>query len=139
MNLLVCGGRDFAMVKQKDHWVYDKELFNFGLSCVETLQPTKIVTGGASGADDIGRTYALKNNVDYEEYLPDWDRFGRSAGPIRNSEMLRKEDIDLVLAFPGGRGTTDMINKALKQGIRVYEIYRSEQQYIRGPDKPDNS
>jgi hypothetical protein len=51
-----------------------------------------------------------------------WDRYGEAAGPIRNAWMLEFGKPDLVVAFPGGRGTADMISKARKAGIEVCEV-----------------
>ena len=49
----------------------------------------------------------------------EWDKYGVSAGPIRNQKMIDEGKPDLVFAFPGGRGTTDMIRRAAVAGIRV--------------------
>lgn len=49
-------------------------------------------------------------------------KYGKSAGPIRNQTMLDDGKPDLVLAFPGGRGTADMVAKAEKHGIPVRRI-----------------
>ena len=50
---------------------------------------------------------------------------GRAAGPIRNSEMIKyaaESEVPVVVAFvsPRSKGTMDTVNKAKKQGFRVY-------------------
>jgi len=51
-----------------------------------------------------------------------WSKHGRAAGPIRNQEMIDECKPDLVVAFPGGRGTADMVRRAKAAGIRVIEV-----------------
>ena len=57
----------------------------------------------------------------------DWIRHGRAAGPIRNEQMLREGCPDLVVAFhddPGlGRGTADMVRRALAAGVPVRFVH----------------
>ncbi len=51
--------------------------------------------------------------------MADWTTHGRAAGPIRNARMLAEYHPDLVIAFPGGRGTLDMVSKAERAGVAV--------------------
>ncbi|MEM9912925.1 MAG: hypothetical protein AAF922_19365 [Pseudomonadota bacterium] len=46
---------------------------------------------------------------------------GRAAGPIRNKEMLDEGCPDLVVAFPGGRGTANMVKQAQAAGVEVLD------------------
>lgn len=80
-----------------------------------------IISGGASGVDSIAIDWAIVNWVTFEEYKADWKTYGKSAGMIRNKQML-DSGIDLVIAFPGGKGTTNMVNIAKKAGVSVKEI-----------------
>ncbi len=57
-----------------------------------------------------------------EVYEADWHEHGRAAGPIRNARMIAEGRPDLVIAFPGGRGTADMVSRARKAGIEVREV-----------------
>ena len=50
-----------------------------------------------------------------------WGKFGDAAGPIRNAKML-EEELDLVVAFPGGAGTADMVRRSKKAGFKVMEV-----------------
>lgn len=59
------------------------------------------------------------------KHLPfeaDWHTHGRAAGPIRNRRMIEEGKPDLVVAFPGGRGTANMVNQARAAGIEVREV-----------------
>lgn len=79
-----------------------------------------VVHGAARGADTIAANWARENGLRCYAYPADWTRHGRSAGHIRNRQMLNHEDgIDLVVAFPGGKGTAGMIKLAEKANIPV--------------------
>ncbi len=106
MRVIVCGGRDYA----------DKEAITAELSL---LSPgTVVVHGGARGADAIAGEVAKALGLPVEAHPADWQRWGRGAGPRRNAEMLAL-GADLVLAFPGGRGTEDMVRRARAVGVPV--------------------
>lgn len=85
-----------------------------------------IIQGGASGADLLAREWCkevmnvkcITESVTQEE----WKRYGRYAGNIRNQRMLDMHAPDLVLAFPGGKGTADMVRRARHYGVPVKEV-----------------
>ena len=84
-----------------------------------------IITGGASGADEVAQDWAIVNWCQFETYPvtpEEWARLGKKAGPLRNARMLAEGKPDLVLAFPGGTGTADMVSKAKAAGVPVREI-----------------
>lgn len=114
MRVLVCGGRSFAdmdaMCAALDRIVLSKA----GLSV--------IIHGGASGADALAAQYAESEGANVAVYPADWKTHGRAAGPIRNQQMLDEGKPDLVLAFPGGRGTADMVRRAKAAGVPVREV-----------------
>jgi hypothetical protein len=112
LRLLVCGGRDFNDMAAAFP-VIDRLHATDGISC--------IIQGGASGADYIAARWAFMRDVLAEEYCADWNKYGRAAGPIRNGQMITEGKPDLVLAFPGGRGTQDMKRRAIAAGIRVID------------------
>jgi len=84
---------------------------------------TFIIEGGAKGADTCGREWAKMIGCGHKTYSADWERYGKAAGPIRNSEMLEIGQPELVLAFHSdiekSKGTKDMIQRANKAGIEV--------------------
>jgi hypothetical protein len=55
-------------------------------------------------------------------YQADWKGLGRKAGPIRHQQMLDESQPALVVAFPGGRGTADMVCRARGADIEVIEV-----------------
>lgn len=81
-----------------------------------------IISGKAKGADTVAIEWAVVNWCSWEEYPADWEQYGKAAGPIRNQRMLDEGKPDLVIAFPGGTGTADMVRRAKAAGIEVREI-----------------
>jgi uncharacterized phage-like protein YoqJ len=78
-----------------------------------------IITGGAKGADELGKEYAKINEIDHFEYLPEWEKYGRSAGPIRNKKMIEAADGLLAIWDGSSKGTAHIISEARKKGIFV--------------------
>ncbi len=112
MRVLVCGSRN---------WKDGERILNI----IKTFpKGTVIIEGGARGADTIAKLSAIKCKFEYEEYPAQWDKFGKSAGPIRNKQMLVEGKPELVLAFrmPNARGTQNMIDQATEAGVPV-EVY----------------
>jgi len=83
---------------------------------------TVIIQGGAKGADECARRWANEHSVGCETYHADWKKYGKAAGPIRNRKMLDLGNPDLVIAFPGGNGTQNMVALARQNYIEVKEI-----------------
>lgn len=113
MRVLVCGGRDF-----NDYvYVYDV------LSDLHDETPvTHVIVGGASGADYWGEAWAYNTRIPFTVFKPEWKKHGKAAGPIRNDKMIKEGRPDIVIAFPGGRGTADMVSRAKAASIPVREI-----------------
>jgi predicted Rossmann-fold nucleotide-binding protein len=113
MRVLVCGGRDYSD-QARVNAVLDKLHAEAGIDF--------IIQGGARGADRHAATWALLNRIAGQVFEADWENQGSFAGPARNKRMLEEGKPDLVIAFPGGRGTADMVRKARKAGVQVVEI-----------------
>lgn len=113
--ILVCGGRDYD----------DRSALHGALSVLVHVLGGRdkviIIHGAARGADTLAKRWAENNNVRQYGFPAQWDEYGKSAGPIRNREML-KEDPYVVLAFPGGTGTADMVSVAREAGVKVIEV-----------------
>mgnify|MGYP001596691982 FL=1 len=113
MRVLVCGGRGFT---------------NCGLvwATLDQLARTDsidcIIEGDAPGADRIAGAWAKRRRIDLRLFPADWKQHGRAAAPIRNQKMLDEGKPDFVIAFPGGKGTADMVHRAKKAGIPIASI-----------------
>lgn len=119
---LVCGGRDFS----------DTRLFLHAMNKLvqERGQPDRIIHGGARGADRFAGNWAAEIEIDCHVYYAKWQRQGHKAGPLRNQRMIDDGKPTLVIAFPGARGTADMVKRATMAGIETIEIAISGQMAI---------
>ena len=109
---LVCGGRKF----------YDYEYMCRVLDEIVDIYgvPDVVVHGAAEGADSLAHKWAGKRGIHREPVPADWNTYGvRRAGVRRNEEMLQRFPISLVIAFPGGNGTADMIQRSERAGLDV--------------------
>lgn len=113
MKFLICGGRDF-----EDRPFFDRVMHNvtnyWGM-------PKLVIHGMARGADTLADRWALDNGILVRGFPADWNRHGRAAGAIRNQQMLDEGRPDLVIAFPGGPGTADMVRRAQMVGVQVVD------------------
>lgn len=119
IRVIVCGGRDF---NERD--------FIHNTLCDLDAQHGPfdvIVHGAATGADNEGMIWAQTMGRRQLPMVADWHRHGRAAGPIRNQRMIDDGKPDLVVAFPGGKGTADMVKRAKAAGIKVIEVPHGSQ------------
>ena len=111
MAILVTGGRTYAL-----DWLVWRALDG------EADPGTVIVQGGSPrGADYHARTWADAHGHPCVSVLAPWRYHGPKAGPLRNAWMLSLFKVDLVLAFTGGKGTQDMVERARAAGIPVVQ------------------
>lgn len=112
MRVLVCGGRDFT----------DEEHFASAMKKADVIHgPFHVIIQGEckTGADKMARSWAIYNQADEVGFHADWTKHGRAAGPLRNQRMIDAGKPDLVIAFPGGKGTADMVRRAEAAGVKV--------------------
>jgi hypothetical protein len=107
-SVIVCGGRAY-----RDKAFLDKFLSEFLIIVDFDI----LIEGGALGADRLAREWALSRGVHVATVNAMWNR-GKGAGPARNRAMLSLRP-DYVIAFPGGRGTQNMMTQAERAGVRV--------------------
>lgn len=116
MRILVCGGRDYQNVSAVRH----------ALTALHAKRGiTLIIEGGALGPDRLAREWAIASGIPHQTFDADWKAHGKAAGPLRNGRMIAEGKPDGVVAFPGGRGTADMIGKAQAAGVKVWQPIKS--------------
>lgn len=129
-TILVCGGRYYGnralVFKTLDTLLTDRGWHPSDI---------RVITGGASGADSLGIQWAKDRGAAYKPYYADWDdlshpnavikrrkngkKYDALAGHRRNQKMLDREHPLVVVAFPGGTGTADMISRAKIEDVEV--------------------
>ena len=127
----VCGGRKYANGRRV-YAVLDRLHRHYGIG--------RLFHGDATGADAWASVWRFEMSVwssalglapsPFEQPYPaNWrpnGKLDRSAGPRRNAEMLAAElahgPVHLLVAFPGGRGTADMVRRAREAGVPVFEV-----------------
>lgn len=94
-------------------------------SVINDLLPDNItvVSGGARGVDTWAEEAARARGLKVVIYPAYWDRFGRSAGYIRNEDIVA--NCDEVIAFwdQHSRGTKHTIDIARRDGKPVHIFY----------------
>ena len=106
MRVLICGDR-----------FYDKVFFIEDF--VKTLPKGSVVIQGEcpfGGADLIAKAAAEEHGYEHDDYPADWTKFGKGAGPIRNTRMIKEGKPDVVVAFhdniSSSKGSKNMLAQA---------------------------
>jgi len=111
MRVLICGDRNWSDLQTMENFFQKLD------------KDTLIIEGEARGADTMARQLAEKYRFNLLPFKAEWEKYGRAAGPIRNSKMLIEGKPDLVVAFhnyiQSSKGTKNMIEKAKKYGVKV--------------------
>lgn len=112
-RVLVCGGRAYddaeRLWRVLDSYDNDRDF-------------TVLIEGAANGADTLARQWAEAKKIKVRSFPADWKRHGKGAGPARNFRMLDEGKPQLVIAFPGGKGTANMVAMAKAAGVEVVEV-----------------
>lgn len=125
---LIGGSRDFTDKKKFAEVMHSK------LAPSSLFRELVIVSGGCRGVDTMASEFAKSHGIAMVEFLPDWKKYGRAAGPKRNDEMvafmvdkknLWNETNALFFWDGESKGTKQCIASAKKAGLQVY-IYNTK-------------
>ena len=121
-RIIVCGGRHFD-----DYPRLTAEINGVVQSLGLQMNEMEIISGHCAGTDQLGERYAEEHEVDCKVFPAEWKKYGRAAGPIRNSQMIdyaAESLMPVVVAFVSlkSKGTMDTVNKARKKGFKVFII-----------------
>lgn len=112
LKILVCGGRRYM----------DKVFMHEWLDCFDAVNTiTHVIHGGAGGADRLAGMWAEEQGIQQVIVPANWRMHGTAGGPMRNRAMAELQP-NLVIAFPGGKGTASMVAIARELKIQVIEI-----------------
>lgn len=81
-----------------------------------------IVSGGAAGADSMAERFAKENNIQTSIHKPDWKKYGRAAGFIRNKDIIAECDVCFAFWDGSSRGTANDIELCNKMNKPCYII-----------------
>ena len=79
-----------------------------------------VISGGAKGVDELGEAYAYLHKIPLEVFNANWNKYGRSAGHMRNEEMAINADALIAIWDGESRGTANMIETAKKYKLKVH-------------------
>lgn len=129
MIVVVTGGRNYS----------NRDLVRSTLDdLLEEHMDIIVVHGGCNckehepniGADFFADEWAKEKEIECVPFFADWWRFGQNGGPIRNKQMIETAQRTgrevMMVAFPGGSGTTNAKSVALKHGLELLEIDDSQ-------------
>lgn len=115
MRLIIAGSRDF---RNKEKILETIDL----LITQQGLKPSVVLCGCAKGVDTIGAEWAFSKGLKIEYYPANWDKYGKSAGPVRNTHMAKAADTLLVIRKRSSKGSANMVDVALDNGLEVHDI-----------------
>lgn len=107
MKIAVIGSRGFP-----EPWRIDA-LIDF---IAEAFPGAVIVSGGARGVDSWAEARAKQHGLEVQVFIPDWDRFGRGAGMIRNADIIKAADYVIGFWDGSSKGTKHSIDLARTLG-----------------------
>lgn len=109
-RVLICGGRSYT----------DRARVFRALDLAHAFTPIgAVIHGAAKGVDSFADEWAIYHGVTPERFPANWAQEGLGAGPRRNQRMLEHGRPDVVFVFHGGKGTADMLRRAMKAGVPV--------------------
>lgn len=111
MKVIIAGSRDIVSI----HYI------NLAIQ-KSGFDITEVVSGGARGVDQLGERWAKENQIPVRRFLPDWKKYGKKAGILRNKEMADYGEALIACWDKKSSGTKNMIETAKKQGLKVYVL-----------------
>lgn len=112
MKIIIAGSRSISNIDEVRKAVIDS---GFKIS--------EVVSGRARGVDRLGERWAAENKIPIRQFPAFWEKYGKSAGFLRNKEMVEYAD-GLIAVWDGkSAGTEHTILLAEKKGLKVHIHY----------------
>lgn len=106
MRVAVCGGKDFLAT-----YLIGSVL----LRLHRDSHISELLIGNCRGVDAIVAEWAERTGIPVSYYNSDWLSYGADADDVRNQTLLAERP-DIIVLFPGGKRTNDLLNKAIEAG-----------------------
>ena len=86
------------------------------------------VSGGAAGSDSLAEKYAEEKGIEVTIFKPEWKRYGRRAGYMRNARIWEEADAGIAFWDGESKGTQHSFKLAKKLGkeLKVFDFTRKE-------------
>ena len=110
MKVIIAGGRDF------NDYEYLKNTLRYSFPSPSQIE---VVSGMARGADMLGARLARDYKLRLHKFPADWDKFGKSAGFIRNEQMAKFADACFIFWDGKSPGSKSMIDLARKHNLKL--------------------
>jgi len=107
VTVLIAGSRSIMDRKFVERVIFKCPFYNKALG-------TYFISGGAKGVDTLAIESIKKYTDSYEEIKPDWGKFGKPAGFIRNKVMVKLCDCAIIIWDGESRGTKSTIDLLLE-------------------------
>jgi hypothetical protein len=120
-KVVVCGSRFFENYERFEN-VLDVLLENMEIGC--------LISGGCKGTDTMVKKYCIEKKIIFVEVKPQWQIFGRYAGPKRNAQMVKLGTSTFGFWDGRSRGTYDMLKKARDAKHEYVKYYHIEKNKI---------
>lgn len=118
IKTIIAGSRDLNAFRDKEKvWLVADAVVKSG------FEITEVICGLARGIDQAGKLWAETHNPEIPTrfFVPDWNRFGKAAGVMRNQDMADYGEA-LILIWNGwSLGSKDMLKRATKNNLKVYQ------------------
>ncbi|WNL50626.1 DprA-like DNA processing chain A [Ruegeria phage RpAliso] len=126
MIALITGGRDYRnkselfAVLDRLHAERNFSLIVHGDAGLYKLYARRPLA--LAGADALAGRWADERGIDQIKFPANWNGHGNAAGMRRNKQMLEMIPPDVCIAFPGGRGTANMMRIAREAGVELIDV-----------------
>ena len=125
MKYIIAGGRDFN--NRNVLYAVMNTIKKYGPSVGKPI--TEIVSGCARGADFLGIEWADVYGLRITRFPAEWDKYGKSAGFIRNADMGAYADAAIIFWDGVSKGTKHMIQTMKKLG-KPYSVFNYKGELI---------
>lgn len=117
IKLAIVGYRDFhdyeTLCNHVNEWRKEIEM---------DKKITHIISGGASGVDKLAEKYAKDNNINIIIHYPDWKKYGKNAGPLRNKLIVNDATHLIAFVHENSKGTVNCYNYAIEKELITKKI-----------------
>lgn len=87
---------------------------------------SSVISGGAKGVDSLARQYAWIHGLPFTEFPANWDKYGKVAGRIRNSQMADVAQAIIAIWDGESRGTAHTLECAIQRKLPTY-VYNTKE------------